>query len=151
MLFQELQSDYVKVYGLDFLASIRRLGLITFRIAMILTVLRTFESGDVTNPLVCEDDDFDATINIIRVLFQHTSRVFQTLPKTATADPGHQSTLLKQNFFDALPKQFDRAAYLLVAQRFAIKAKTADKFITKFTKSGKITREAHNQYRKSEK
>lgn len=45
-MFQEIQDSYIKLFGYDFLASVRRLGLITFRIAMILTVLRIYEFGE---------------------------------------------------------------------------------------------------------
>ena len=147
-LFQEIQDGYVKVLGYDFLASVRRLGLITFRIAMILTVLRIHEFGEVPNPLMCEDDDFNTAIAIIRVLIQHASRVFQEFPKDAPLNPSRQSTLLRQRFLDALPVQFDRSTYVSVAQRIGIPPKTAEKFIAAFKKQGLILHEAQNKYQK---
>ena len=147
-MFREFQNDYIKVLGLDFLASVRRLGLVTFRIAMILTVLRTFEYGELPNPLMCEDDDFGNAINITRVLLQHTSRVFQDLPQTASSNPARQSNILKQKFLEALPNQFDRSMYLSVAQRLGIKPKTAEKHIADFKAHNLIIHEAKNQYRK---
>ena len=147
-LFQEIQDGYVKVLGYDFLASVRRLGLITFRIAMILTVLRIHEFGEVPNPLMCEDDDFNTAITIIRVLIQHASRVFQEFPKDAPLNPSRQSTLLRQRFLDALPVQFDRSTYVSVAQRIGIPPKTAEKFIAAFKKQGLILHEAQNKYQK---
>lgn len=147
-LFQEIQDGYVKVLGYDFLASVRRLGLITFRIAMILTVLRIHEFGEVPNPLMCEDDDFNTAIAIIRVLIQHASRVFQEFPKDAPLNPSRQSTLLRQRFLDALPVQFDRSTYVSVAQRIGIPPKTAEKFIAAFKKQGLILHEAQNKYLK---
>ena len=147
-LFQEIQDGYVKVLGYDFLASVRRLGLITFRIAMILTVLRIHEFGEVPNPLMCEDDDFNTAIAIIRVLIQHASRVFQEFPKDTPLNPSRQSTLLRQRFLDALPAQFDRSTYVSVAQRIGIPPKTAEKFIAAFKKQGLILHEAQNNYLK---
>jgi len=147
-LFQEIQDGYVKVLGYDFLASVRRLGLITFRIAMILTVLRIHEFGEVPNPLMCEDDDFNTAIAIIRVLIQHASRVFQEFPKDTPLNPSRQSTLLRQRFLDALPVQFDRSIYVSVAQRIGIPPKTAEKFIAAFKKQGLILHEAQNKYLK---
>ncbi len=147
-LFQEIQDGYVKVLGYDFLASVRRLGLITFRIAMILTVLRIHEFGEVPNPLMCEDDDFNTAITIIRVLIQHASRVFQEFPKDAPLNPSRQSTLLRQRFLDALPVQFDRSTYVSVAQRIGIPPKTAEKFIAALKKQGLILHEAQNKYQK---
>lgn len=147
-MFQEIQDGFVKTLGYDFLASVRRLGLITFRIAMILTVLRIHEFGEVPNPLMCEDDDFNTAIAIIRVLIQHASRVFQEFPKDAPLNPSRQSTLLRQRFLDALPVQFDRSTYVSVAQRIGIPPKTAEKFIAAFKKQGLILHEAQNKYLK---
>ena len=41
--FSGIQEKYARLYGLDIVGSIRRLGLITYRIAMILTALRLME------------------------------------------------------------------------------------------------------------
>jgi hypothetical protein len=147
-LFQEIQNGYVKILGYDFLASVRRLGLITYRIAMILSVLRIHEFGEVPNPLMCEDDDFNTAVAIIRVLIQHASRVFQEFPKDTPLNPMQQSTQLRQRFFDALPAQFDRSTYLSVAQLIGIRPKTAEKTIAKFREQGLILHEAQNKYLK---
>ena len=147
-LFQEIQNGYVKILGYDFLASVRRLGLITYRIAMILSVLRIHEFGEVPNPLMCEDDDFNTAVAIIRVLIQHASRVFQEFPKDTPLNPMQQSTQLRQRFFDALPAQFDRSTYLSVAQLIGIRPKTAEKTIAKFREQGLILHETQNKYLK---
>jgi hypothetical protein len=147
-LFQEIQNGYVKVLGYDFLASVRRLGLITFRIAMILTVLRIHEFGELPNPLMCEDDDFNTAVSITRVLIQHASRVFQDFPQASALNPTRQSTQLRQRFYDALPAQFDRGTYVSVAQHIGIPPKTAEKFITAFKKQKLIVHEAQNKYLK---
>ncbi len=147
-MFQEIQDGYVKILGYDFLASVRRLGLITYRIAMILSVLRIHEFGEVPNPLMCEDEDFNTAVTIVQILIQHASRVFQEFPQTATLNPQRQSTQLRQRFFDALPAQFDRSTYLSVAQLIGIRPKTAEKFIAAFKKQGLILHEAQNKYLK---
>ena len=147
-MFQEIQDGYVKILGYDFLASVRRLGLITYRIAMILSVLRIHEFGEVPNPLMCEDEDFNTAVTIVQILIQHASRVFQEFPQTATLNPQRQSTQLRQRFFDALPIQFDRSTYLSVAQLIGIRPKTAEKFIAAFKKQGLILHEAQNKYLK---
>jgi len=127
---------------------VRRLGLITFRIAMILSTLRIMELGSVSNPFLCEDEDFDTAVAITRVLIQHTSRVFQDFPQDTAFNPKNQSTLLRQRFFDALPAEFDRSTYLSVAQRVGMPPKTAEKAISRFKKDGLIIHEAQNRYSK---
>ena len=147
-VFQEFQNRYIKVLGYEFLASVRRFGLITYRIAMILSVLRIHEFGEMPNPFLCEDDDFNTAISMARVLLMHTSRVFQDLPQDAPSNPGKQSTQLRQRFLDALPAQFDRSTYVSIAQSIGIPSKTAEKLITKFKDNGLLIHEAKNKYQK---
>jgi hypothetical protein len=45
--FAQIQNQYLYLCGIDYIATIRRLGLITFRIAMILTTLRIMETGEI--------------------------------------------------------------------------------------------------------
>ncbi|NLX73558.1 MAG: DUF3987 domain-containing protein, partial [Bacteroidales bacterium] len=45
--FAQTQNQYLCLYGADYLATVRRLGLITFRIAMTLTTLRIMDTGDI--------------------------------------------------------------------------------------------------------
>lgn len=61
--------------------SIHRLGLMCFRIAMQLTVLRRYEEGKLASVLVCDDTDFDAALTIVQVLKEHMVRVFQNFPQ----------------------------------------------------------------------
>ena len=56
--FAQVQKEYSNLFGLDIVASVRRLGLITFRIAMILTSLRIIDGGQISNLIVCDDSDF---------------------------------------------------------------------------------------------
>ena len=147
-VFQEIQNGYIKTLGYGFLASVRRLGLITFRIAMILSVLRIHEFGELPNPFICEDDDFNTALSMTRILLMHTSRVFQDLPQDTPSNPAKQSTQLRQRFLDALPAQFNRNTYVSVAQRIGIPSKTAEKFIAEFKKKGQLLHEAKNRYAK---
>lgn len=147
--FQDEQNIYLREHGLDFLASVRRLGLITFRITMVLSVLRFMEHGELTEMIMCEDEDFNAALYIAHVLFQHTSYVFQALSNNAPPTNVKQPTQLLQHYFKALPNEFDRNAYLAIAKQLGIPERTADKNIAAFKKSGIVTHEAHNKYRKS--
>ncbi len=78
--FTQLQHRYLFLQETGFVATIRRLGLITFRISMILTVLRIIETGDFSQEKECEDVDFQSSISIVRVLVRHASYVYSLLP-----------------------------------------------------------------------
>jgi len=143
--FEQTQIQYIELCGEDYIGTVRRLGLITFRIAMILTALRIMDNGELRSPLVCSDTDFNIAMEIVKVLVQHAAHVFQQLP-TDTA--GKVQPNQKQQFLNMLPAEFDRQTYLSVADKLKIPAKTAEKQIARFAKTGLINHYAQNQYRK---
>jgi hypothetical protein len=143
--FAQTQNQYLCLYGADYLATVRRLGLITFRMAMILTALRIMDDGDIHSPLVCRDNDFNTALSMVKILVLHAAQVFQQLPSEAvTTTPKNQ----KQQFLDELPKEFCRKDYLAVAQKLGIPDKTAEKHIKRFTDNGLINHYAHDKYKK---
>ena len=112
---------------------------------MILTTLRILDNGEMRSPLVCSDTDFGIAMEMVKVLVQHAAQVFQQLPSD-TAAKGKPNQ--KQQFLNLLPTEFDRQTYLAVALKLNIPAKTAEKQIARFAKTGLIHHFAQNQYRK---
>ena len=146
--FAQVQKEYSNLFGLDIVASVRRLGLITFRIAMILTSLRIIDGGQISNLIVCDDSDFQTAITMARVLLRNTAKVFGSLPATETTANGNTPTIIKQTFLDNLPPEFDRKTYLAVAEKLKIPPKTAEKYISRFCVGGQLKHLAHDSYGK---
>jgi hypothetical protein len=141
--FEQIQQQYWELLGNDYIGTIRRLGLVTFRIAMILTTMRLM-SQTVPNVLTCNDTDFHTSMEIVKVLLQHAAFVFRQLPQatpTQNANP-------KMALFQALPAQFDRAKYIEVAAQLQIPESTADKQIARFFNAGLLIRQTHGSYSK---
>lgn len=46
---------------------------------MILTALRILENGDLSNPLICSDVDFNSALKLALTLEKHAIAVFQNL------------------------------------------------------------------------
>ena len=160
--FTQTQEEYAALFGDDIIASVRRLGLILFRFAMILTVLRQMDDGAFPLPsgneeghrpesiLVCADADFTTALAMVKVLLQHSAAVFQTLPRHDFYKPrGHRNTNdRRQAFFAALPDVFDRAAYLKAAASLSVSEKTAERYISDLCKSGLLSHPAIDKYLK---
>lgn len=143
--FSQIQNRYLYLCGLDYLATVRRLGLITFRIAMILTALRIMDNGELQSPLYCSDSDFNSALSIVKILVQHAAQVYQQLP----AEPIKATAPnLKQQFLDSLPDEFSRQTYLAAASSLNMPHKTAEKHIKRFVESGLINHFAHDKYKK---
>ena len=108
---------------------------------MVLRTLRILEEGDVTNPLVCSEIDFQTAIQIAFTLEKHAIAVFQNLPNNNLQG-------IKLRFYNALPGNFNRQDYLTIAKALEIKDKTAEKYIGQMKEIGLLQHE-HNNYIKS--
>ena len=141
--FEKLQTKYLNLQPEEYIATIRRLGLIAFRIMMIFSVFRIMEDGDVNTIRQCEDEDFNNAISIIVTLVNHSSKVFNDLP----IEPKTQKRLnKKERFLNELSAKFTRQEYLNIADKFSIPHKTAEGYITSFVKANLIHRDALNCY-----
>ena len=156
--FRDTQSRYAAIFGEEIVATVRRLGLIMFRIAMILTVLRHIEEVPTKRKkslkkMVCTDVDYDTALAVIQVLLQHSAAVFQTLPRRtdhAAALKGRRqlSDAVRQKFLAALPDTFDRPTYIQVAASLNIIERTAERYVSDLCKSGHLKHPSNGQYTK---
>ena len=166
--FSQTQQEYAAVFGNDIIASVRRLGLILFRFAMILTVLRQMDEGTFPLPenpqspsiplnpealLTCTDADFHTALTMVKALLQHTVTVFQALPKKTERrfrqDRRQRTESYMQTFLAALPDAFNRSTYLQTAASMGISDKTAERYIADLCRSGQLNHPASGQYLKS--
>jgi len=125
--------------GSDFDANIKRLGLIAFRIAMILSALRLLGKDNIKNLMICSDLDFKTAMIISTLLEKHAIAVFQN-------QPNNNLKGAKLKFFDKLPPEFNRQGYLKIADELKIGIKTAEKYIGQFIP--KLLQHEHNHYTK---
>ena len=160
--FTQAQEEYAALFGNDIIASVRRLGLIFFRITMILTVLRQMDDRCFPPPtgegerkeasLVCADADFDTAMAMVRVLLRHSASVFQSLPRRTERRfrQGRQQRTegSRQALLSALPDTFNRATYLQAAAQMGIGEKTAERYIADLCRSGMLEHPANGQYNK---
>ena len=142
--FSQIQEKYLMLQGVDYIATVRRMGLIAFRIAMIFNALRILESGDFSQKQYCSEDDFQNTLAMIRILVKHSSQVFSELP--ADEKPVKPKDR-KEQFLDSLPERFTRPIYLEMAKRLEIHEKSANRYINEFCDKGYIFRESQGVYR----
>ncbi|HJH30714.1 MAG TPA: DUF3987 domain-containing protein, partial [Methanosarcinaceae archaeon] len=142
-VFENIQTKYLNIQSEAYIASVRRMGIIAFRIAMIFTALRIKEDGDVNQTRVCEDVDFDNVLEMVSVLIKHSSKVFNALPvETKLSKRSNR----KERFLESLPVEFSKQEYLAKADDLNIQHKTAEGYITKFVKANLLHRESNGKY-----
>ena len=149
--FGDVQLQYSSLFGLDIVASVRRLGLITFRLAMILTTLRFMDGVAITPVALCSDTDFRTSLIMARVLLQHTAHVFSNLPTAKTDTASHRPNVNMSSFLNSLPAEFDRQTYLSVAQQLRITPRTAESYIHRLCASGQLQHPSYGSYIKPQK
>ncbi|HAH25077.1 MAG TPA: DNA primase [Prolixibacteraceae bacterium] len=141
--FAQVQEKYLMLQGMDYIATIRRLGLIAFRIAMIFTALRIPETGDFSQKQFCSEVDFQNTLAMIQILIKHSSQVFSELPEDAVpAKPKDR----KEQFLDQLPEKFSCKEYLDLGRSLSIQERTAFRYITLFCDKGWICKDQKDSY-----
>lgn len=122
-------------------SSVKRLGLITYRIAMILTAIRKFEDGLLDNIINCEDSDFNTAMLLAEVFQQHAMLMYGNLPKT--------EKMIDKSiriFFEKLPQTFQRKQAIEIAKTIKIEERTADKYLTQLLKAEKLTQPKYGWY-----
>ncbi len=143
--FSQWQNFYEKLLGSEYNATVRRLGLITFRTAMIFTVLRIMETGEISQPLICSEIDFNNALSITEVLIKHAKKVYSGLPVSVNL-PTRENR--KQRFYSQLPETFSRQDYVKIANKLKIPDKTAQGYIAKFKEKGLIHSDKKDCYQK---
>ncbi len=104
---------------------VKRLMLILYRITMIFTALRKFENGDMTEEVVCTNEDFEMALHIANVYLQHSLLMYQNLPKKEETGV-FKGRSNKKKFFEALPKNFKREEAITLGIQFKMKSRSVD-------------------------
>lgn len=153
--FEGLQLEQVGFHGDDLIAFVRRLGLVCFRLAMMLTLLRheTFEPmfNPLSQSIVCTDLDFRTAMTIANCLVNHTAYVYTNLvphdDKAQTAVQG--MTAAEKRFFDSLGADFTTVSAKESALAIGLPWKTAERYLGNFISRYKVAHRIKNgQYKK---
>ncbi len=85
-LFQGWKDEFAEFVSEDLDGTVNRLGLIFFRIAMILSTLRSYEEDGLLQEITCSDLDFSLALSITETLKQVSLRLFYWFPETKPTD-----------------------------------------------------------------
>jgi Protein of unknown function (DUF3987) len=143
--FRDRLEDVKNLVGEDALSVVKRLGLITFRIAMILSILRKYNCGEGTPPieLYCEDIDFKTAMILTEVYLTHSLIIFNSLSKGA-----NQANGAKKTFYDRLPFQFERKEAGLIGSEMTLSDRTITNYLADFIKGGRLSYPKYGHYQK---
>jgi hypothetical protein len=125
---------------------VKRLGVILFRILMILTAVRKFETKESAKIIYCSQTDFIIGIKMIEVFWAHGLFMFEHLPKQKRK-PFQKVKNNKQEFFDSLPEKFNRQDAIKMGVKYNLSRSTVDRLLKKY-KNGFVHQIGHGIFLK---
>ena len=126
---KNMKEMFEKVDKEDLFSSVTRLGIIAFRVAMILSILRHFENKESSKKIECIEEDFQNAMDIVKVLNHHAKKVESSLSyKSKTSDLGYKAV-----FLNKLPKgQFTKEDALKIAGKLDLSERTAGRRLKEY-------------------
>lgn len=126
-------------------ATVKRLGLIVFRIAMVFSALDKSENRSSEQKIVCSDKHFEMALQLAEVYLQHSLCVYRELQ-------GASKTIDKKllQFFNGLPDEFTRDMAQESFKGTELKGSTSwiDKSLKRLIEYNYIVKPDYNVYRK---
>ena len=130
--------------GDDSVSLIFRLQLMLFKIAMTLSYLEYLEKGNASNILVCSNETFNTSLEIIKVLAKHSLVVYQAVQTPVVL----QENMTKIKFLELLPSEFQAKDVLKAAESVSKSERTCKYWIDDFIKTGYVKKIGHGKYKK---
>lgn len=129
--------------GGDTSSIVKRLGLIQFRLAMILSILRREES-DLSIKLVCQQEDFEIAEKITKTCLVHDTVVYSKLQRFKNQNFKPKVQL----FFEKLPSEFERKTAVEAGEVINLSSSQVDRILKSLIKDGFLQKSDHGKYKK---
>ena len=139
---------------------VRRMGLIAYRIMMVLTAVRHLENvynvqadSNGIIQLVCQESDYFVAMNICDTLLYHAVFIYRNLSgnqnkQTSSALQETGVAARRNTLYNMLPETFTKKDYDAAVLALGENGSTAAKWIEAFIRSGKLRRIEQGKYRK---
>lgn len=145
--YEQKQNEFDLLLGEDSIASVRRIGNMQFRIAMLISTIRMLEEDNVQTIVECKDIDFEIAEILARWFMNHTKKIYTHLPN----QPKYYKELktIDARLLDKLPDTFSFKEALVTAESLSIPKGTCENMLRRFKKLKIIISLAHNSYSKT--
>ena len=141
-LFKEALGHNIALYSEDASGVVFRLGLMSFKIAMVLTALRSDNAE-----IKCSDEDFNTAMYLVeKIYLKHAMVMLKKVSAKKTILPLLQQQLLK---WIEDHKEFRRCEILNEANRIGIKDRTLSDILNRFLELELIEKLKHGYYIKT--
>jgi hypothetical protein len=132
-------------YSEDTAGMVKRMGLMWFRIAMILSALRSFENLNKEGLILCDDKDFIISQTLMKIYKAHILSVYSSLSK----QEGIKVDRMLNQFYNNLPEEeFNRKCAIETAEKLNFRSRKADGFLNELVAEGKLIKRQLGVYKK---
>jgi hypothetical protein len=144
--FEEWLSELTTFIHKDTASVVKRLGLIQFRIAMVLSILRHYETNSEGTEIICSDRDFKTAQILSDVYLNHSLTMFFKLPRESSQEINRKIKL----FYDALPEgiEITREKAVEIGIGLTIRERTVGKYLHKLVAGKFLTQPGYGKYLK---
>ena len=139
-LFNELISDLEASDHI--VGSIKRLGIIAIRFAMIFTAIRIYENREPAESTLCLDADFDNALALSKTFLEYTKRVFGFLGSSKSIN---QELIL----YDSLNDEFTTREAIEKGDEIGMISRKVERVLHNLM-GGRISKRSHGKYFKNE-
>lgn len=139
--FEEELGHHVALYHDSVEGVVKRVGLMCFKIAMVLTALRSDEEQ-----MTCTDEDFNSAITLVKdVYLKHAIKMLIKVDKNSKKLNSSQTILI--DWINSR-SDFKRADIKEIAEQIGVKDRTLTDILKSFTQKRFIDKLAHGVYSK---
>lgn len=128
--FSDTLDEKYELHGGDSSSLVFRLGEITYKIAMVLSGIRTDDSI-----IQCEDRDFETAMTLTKVYLSHGLNVSEKINNRENKLP-----LNEERWMNELPKEFTPSEAISIANTLGIKERTVFKKLKYYVEIGLLKR-----------
>lgn len=145
--FDDLQNSYSE--DEEFIPSVRRMGIITYRIAMVLSALRLDNKQLNTSKISCSDEDFHTALRISKSLLEHAYNLYNSMPQSEEMRKSRESKpQYKAQLLEMLPSKFSRKEAVNLSKKINLSSRTVDNYLRDYLSSQQIENIDFGTFRK---
>ena len=130
-VLEKMLMETSSLDGEEVLSTVKRLGVILFRIVMVISAIRKYESKEDIEDWICHDDDFQMAMTMIEIFWKHSILLFEHLPKSKQLKMNKLPNG-KKLFYQKLPESFKRNEAQTIGESLGLKSRTIDKYLKLF-------------------
>ncbi len=127
----------------SYMSVVKRMGTMTIKISMILSVLKMLESSTVKTKIICEDREFDKSFQLVKNLEVHTREVFQRLSSIKLLSGNSWENLL-----ESLEVEFTKEEAVKIGDSISQPLSTVERNLKRLVSLEKIERVKRGYYKK---